>query len=158
MKLKTINNSKGEGYVDSGVKILIAVVIGALILGGIYTVQKNVIMKNANDKIQELFNYGNDAQNETPSYEIRYQTADRVSDNGEMVVMSRMMYSDYDHLTVDGNYVTEKNGEIIVTDSDPGTAYLIALGPFFRTLEKGNHTIRMYDKDGGFCEVFFEKV
>ncbi len=29
--------STGEGYVDSGVKILIAVVIGALLLAGLYT-------------------------------------------------------------------------------------------------------------------------
>ena len=28
---------KAEGYVDSGVKILIAVVIGALLLGGLYS-------------------------------------------------------------------------------------------------------------------------
>ena len=32
-----IDNVKAEGYVDSGVKILIAVVIGALLLSGLYT-------------------------------------------------------------------------------------------------------------------------
>lgn len=32
-----IDNRKAEGYVDSGVKILIAVVIGALLLAGLYT-------------------------------------------------------------------------------------------------------------------------
>ena len=30
----TLANSRAEGFVDSGVKILIAVVIGALLLGG----------------------------------------------------------------------------------------------------------------------------
>ena len=30
-----IANTRGEGYVDSGVKILIAVVIGALLLSGL---------------------------------------------------------------------------------------------------------------------------
>ena len=29
-------NNRGEGYVDTGVKILIAVVIGALLLAGLY--------------------------------------------------------------------------------------------------------------------------
>ena len=32
----TIASKKAEGYVDSGVKILIAVVIGALLLAGLY--------------------------------------------------------------------------------------------------------------------------
>ena len=32
-----IDNVKAEGYVDSGVKILIVVVIGALFLSGFYT-------------------------------------------------------------------------------------------------------------------------
>ena len=31
----TVANKKAEGYVDSGVKILIAVVIGALLLAGL---------------------------------------------------------------------------------------------------------------------------
>ena len=33
-----VSNTKAEGYVDSGVKILIAVVIGALLLGLLYVV------------------------------------------------------------------------------------------------------------------------
>ena len=32
----TIENVKAEGYVDTGVKIIIAVVVGAVILGGLY--------------------------------------------------------------------------------------------------------------------------
>ena len=31
-----LENKKGEGYVDTGVKIIIAVVVGAVILGGLY--------------------------------------------------------------------------------------------------------------------------
>ena len=30
-----LNNAKAEGYVDTGVKIIIAVVVGAVILGGL---------------------------------------------------------------------------------------------------------------------------
>ena len=32
----SVENKLGEGYVDTGVKIIIAVVIGSLILGGLY--------------------------------------------------------------------------------------------------------------------------
>ena len=53
----TVSNVKAEGYVDSGVKILIAVVIGALLLGGLYTLFGDVIMPTVTQQIQGLFNY-----------------------------------------------------------------------------------------------------
>ncbi len=52
-----ISNIKAEGYVDSGVKILIAVVIGALLLAGLYALFNNTIMPTVISKIQGLFNY-----------------------------------------------------------------------------------------------------
>ena len=58
IRAKTIiENVKAEGYVDSGVKILIAVVIGALLLAGLYTLFNTTIMPSVTQKIQELFNY-----------------------------------------------------------------------------------------------------
>ena len=53
----TLANAKAEGYVDSGVKILIAVVIGALLLAGLYTLFSTTIMPTVTQKIIELFNY-----------------------------------------------------------------------------------------------------
>ena len=52
-----IANTRAEGYVDSGVKILIAVVIGALLLSGLYTLFDDTIMPTVTTKIQNLFNY-----------------------------------------------------------------------------------------------------
>ena len=52
-----IANTRGEGYVDSGVKILIAVVIGALLLSGLYALFNTTIMPTVTSKIQGLFNY-----------------------------------------------------------------------------------------------------
>ena len=52
-----VSNIKAEGYVDSGVKILIAVVIGALLLAGLYTLFNSTIMPTVTSKIQSLFNY-----------------------------------------------------------------------------------------------------
>ena len=52
-----ISNRKAEGYVDSGVKILIAVVIGALLLAGLYTLFNSTIMPTVTKKITDLFNY-----------------------------------------------------------------------------------------------------
>ena len=50
-------NTRGEGYVDTGVKILIAVVIGALLLAGLYTLFNTTIMPTVTSKVTELFNY-----------------------------------------------------------------------------------------------------
>ena len=53
----TVVTKKAEGYVDSGVKILIAVVIGALLLAGLYALFNGVIMPSTSNKVTELFNY-----------------------------------------------------------------------------------------------------
>ena len=50
-------NTRGEGYVDTGVKILIAVVICALLLAGLYTLFNTTIMPTVTSKVTELFNY-----------------------------------------------------------------------------------------------------
>ncbi len=52
-----IENVRAEGYVDTGVKILIAVVIGALLLAGLYTLFNSTIMPTVTNKIKELFNF-----------------------------------------------------------------------------------------------------
>ena len=50
-------NNRGEVYVDTGVKILIAVVIGALLLAGLYTLFNTTIMPTVTTKVTELFGY-----------------------------------------------------------------------------------------------------
>ena len=52
-----IANTRAEGYVDSGVKILIAVVIGALLLSGLYALFNTTIIPTLTSKIQGMFNY-----------------------------------------------------------------------------------------------------
>ena len=52
-----VDNVRAEGYVDSGVKILIAVVIGALLLAGLYALFNSTIMPTVTSKVTELFNY-----------------------------------------------------------------------------------------------------
>ena len=53
----TVATKKAEGYVDSGVKILIAVVIGALLLAGLYALFNTTIMPTVTTKITELFSF-----------------------------------------------------------------------------------------------------
>lgn len=53
----TLDNARAEGYIDTGVKIIIGVVVGAVILGGFYALFKTVIIPRLNTEILEMFNY-----------------------------------------------------------------------------------------------------
>ena len=58
IKAKTvIDNTTAEGYVDTGVKIIIGVVVGAVILGGMYALFDDVILPTLETKIEGMFNY-----------------------------------------------------------------------------------------------------
>ena len=52
-----MRDKKGENYVDTAVKILIAIVIGALLLAGLYALFGDVVMPTLTRRIQEMFNY-----------------------------------------------------------------------------------------------------
>ena len=52
----TLANAKAEGYIDTGVKIIIGVVVGAVILGGLYALFNTVIIPRLNTEILEMFN------------------------------------------------------------------------------------------------------
>ena len=52
-----VSNAKAEGYVDSGVKLLIADVIGALLLSLLYGLFNTTIMPTVTKKITDLFNF-----------------------------------------------------------------------------------------------------
>ena len=56
-----VSNTRGEGYVDSGVKILIAVVIGALLLSGLYALFNTTVIPTLGEKITEMFSYTGNA-------------------------------------------------------------------------------------------------
>ena len=47
----------GEGYIDTAVKIIIGVVVGGVILVGLYALFKNVVLVNLNSEITDMFNY-----------------------------------------------------------------------------------------------------
>ena len=52
----TIESKKAEGYVDTGVKIIIAVVIGGVLLAGLYTLFNGTIIPNLTTEIGNMFN------------------------------------------------------------------------------------------------------
>ena len=52
-----MKDTKGENYVDTAVKILIAVVLGALLLAGLYALFGDEVMPTLTQRIQDMFNY-----------------------------------------------------------------------------------------------------
>ena len=55
-KIKSVLRDRcGESYVDTAVKMIIAVVIGSLVLGGFYTLYNNVVLPGLADRIQTMF-------------------------------------------------------------------------------------------------------
>lgn len=57
MACAVLGNRRGEGFVDSGIAILIAVVIGALLLAGLYALFGQTILPTLTQKVKDLFNY-----------------------------------------------------------------------------------------------------
>ena len=52
-----IESTSGEGYIDTGVKIIIGVVIGGVILAGLYLLFNGTIIPTLTSKIGAMFDY-----------------------------------------------------------------------------------------------------
>jgi len=52
-----LKDSRGEGFVDSAIAILISVVIGALLLGGLYALFGDTVLPTLTERIKDMFNY-----------------------------------------------------------------------------------------------------
>ena len=53
----TLDNAKAEGYIDTGVKIIIGVVVGGVILAGLYALFNTTIIPTLTEKISGMFDY-----------------------------------------------------------------------------------------------------
>lgn len=49
--------NEGENFVDTAIKILMAVVIGALVLAGLYAMFGDIVLPTLNRRIKEMFEY-----------------------------------------------------------------------------------------------------
>ena len=54
---ESLSNTRGEGYIDTAVKILIAVVLGALLLAGLYTLFGDTVLPTVTQRVEDMFNY-----------------------------------------------------------------------------------------------------
>jgi hypothetical protein len=51
-----LTDTSGEGYIDTAIKIIIGVVIGALVLAGLIALWNLVIMPRLNTEVTDMFN------------------------------------------------------------------------------------------------------
>lgn len=52
-----VSNNRGDGYIDVAIKILIAVVLGALLLAGLYALFGDTVLPTLVRRVQEMFDY-----------------------------------------------------------------------------------------------------
>ena len=50
-------SNRAEGFVDTAIKILMAVVIGALVLAGLYMLFDKTVLPTLVQRIKDMFNY-----------------------------------------------------------------------------------------------------
>jgi len=50
-------NNRGEGFIDTAIKILIGVVIGALVLGGLYLLFSGTVLPTLTQRVTDMFDY-----------------------------------------------------------------------------------------------------
>lgn len=57
-RAKSVLSSKsGQGALDQAINVLIAIVLGALILGGLYLIINATVLPTITERIREMFNY-----------------------------------------------------------------------------------------------------
>ncbi len=54
---KAIYSKDGQGTLDVAVTVLISIVLGALILAGLYLVVKGTVLPTVTQKIKDMFNF-----------------------------------------------------------------------------------------------------
>ena len=54
---RLIHEEKAENFVDTAIKMLMAVVIGALLLAGLYKLFADTVLPTLTQRVAEMFNY-----------------------------------------------------------------------------------------------------
>lgn len=54
---EVLSNTSGQGALDTAITVLISIVLGALILGGLYLILNATVLPQIQQRIQEMFNY-----------------------------------------------------------------------------------------------------
>lgn len=53
----SLKSKEGDGFVDTAIKILISVVIGAFVLYSLYALFKDVVIPKTSGRVESMFDY-----------------------------------------------------------------------------------------------------
>ena len=52
-----LSNRSGQGALDTAIQVLVSIVLGALILGGLYLILNATVLPEITQRIKDMFNY-----------------------------------------------------------------------------------------------------
>ena len=145
-------------YVGVGVKILISVVLGALLLSGLYALFQNTIMTTTQSKVESLFNYAgtsdgsNIAEAEPEIYPVLASYTD--ADHGGVFVVADMTLDQIVKCTMDGERIASP--EIFVYEIGIGGIRADFSDEYTASLSAGSHIFRIEAEDG-YAEAMITK-
>ena len=131
---RPIRNNRGEGSVSTGVKVIIAVVIGALILGGLYLLfaGDNGIFSKVTGEVEDMMGYTQELRVEkqldeaTGKYKVRYsydgkrwQDAE-IPDYGETATVEKIISNNAESGRIDAMLISDGDKKVILTSTDGG--------------------------------------
>lgn len=161
---------KGEGYVDSGVKILIAIVIGALLLSGLYLLFNSTVMPTVKSKVESMFDYngGSGGSGGNITYDDAYPgesgevysfaTSNQTASKNQSVTfaLTEVNFTKFTAVRIDGKIASGDDYHAFhIRPDDTGT--VVSLYPEqVAKYERGEHTIRVILDDGYADGVFIK--
>lgn len=132
---KTLYNNRAEGHVDVGVKIIIAVVIGALILGGFYLLFSAVILPQMNSEVEDMMDYTQELRYERTydeasgiytlrySYDGKHWNTPTMPDYGESATVYGTMSNHSDTDPIEAALIQNGRNYYVITSTDGGVTW-----------------------------------
>lgn len=133
-----ITNKRGEAHVGTAIKIIIAVVIGALLLGGLFVVfaSENGVLNTMSNEVGGLMDYTQELRYEryydeaNGKYTIRYSYDGRhwetptMPDYGETASVYGVMSNNSESDPIEAALIRDGNTNYIVTSTDGGITWV----------------------------------
>lgn len=132
-----ITNKRGETHINTAVKIILAVVIGGLILGGLYLVfaGDGGVMDNLNSEVEGMMDYEQELRYEKYydedrgiytirySYDGKHWETPTMPDYGETATVYSVISNDLESDPVEAAMIQDGNQYYIITSTDGGVTW-----------------------------------
>ena len=130
---RILSNRSGEGTLSVGVKIIFAVVVGALILGGLFALYRNVIFPKLNQKVEGMLHTEDPVQVRKDGNSVQYSydgetwkdcSIPGMGASATVQAVLTRTYQEWVPSIGDSTSVTVRNGSSYVTlDCGDGRSY-----------------------------------